>query len=160
MKYPEQLQTAEWAEKRNSIFRRDGFTCLACDQTGGELHCHHKQYNRNGFIWEVPDDWLETLCADCHEDRTAIERTIRDMPSDQFFRWWKDINNRQSAMEHEESEHDHYQENDDLNEYRIIQSKLLEKIEELKDSADTESYAENAQNPQCWEYWDARGAWA
>ena len=80
MKFEDQYSTEEWAAKREKIFRRDRYRCTNCE-SDEKLQCHHKRYPGDGnFVWQVPDDWLETLCEDCHKTRTLIEREIRMMP--------------------------------------------------------------------------------
>lgn len=55
----------KWQKKRLQVLERDGWSCCACDDTESTLHVHHKKYD--GEPWEVPDDWLQTLCESCHE---------------------------------------------------------------------------------------------
>lgn len=148
MKYPEQLKTEEWAEKRASIFRRDGYRCLNCGN-GGNLECHHKAYNRNGFIWQVPDDWLETLCAECHERRTEIEREIRMIPTSEFFEWWEDANKDLERIytEAEERASEKLAESENETVFEL-ERKLSEQTKLLNEIEIEESIA-RANNPYC-----------
>lgn len=65
--YKEQLLDPRWQKKRLEILNRDEFKCQVCGNTEKTLHVHHFCYLKNGFIWEVQDDALCTLCCDCHE---------------------------------------------------------------------------------------------
>jgi|688.fasta_scaffold518082_2 hypothetical protein len=58
-------KSPKWQKKRLQVLDRDGWACCACDDTESTLHVHHKAYD--GEPWEVPDDWLQTLCESCHE---------------------------------------------------------------------------------------------
>lgn len=101
MRYQEQLEKPEWREKSSHTLRRDNWTCLGCGASGVTLNAHHKRYNRNGFIWQVPDEWLETLCEDCHKHRHEIENAIRMLPVDQFFQRFGDIETEPEPVEPE-----------------------------------------------------------
>jgi 5-methylcytosine-specific restriction endonuclease McrA len=58
----------DWQERRETVFRRDGYRCRRCGarghQIGGRatLHAHH----RSGRDDDVSN--LITLCGDCHAD--------------------------------------------------------------------------------------------
>lgn len=84
MTYLEQLNDPRWEEKRQHIFQRDGFTCCCCGSRD-KIQAHHKKYARDGFLWEVPDDWLETLCDNCHSYRFEEETRLRLLPTRDFF---------------------------------------------------------------------------
>jgi 5-methylcytosine-specific restriction endonuclease McrA len=62
MDYNDYLQTPEWQDTRKSALRRSGYACQLCS-SNGELHVHHKTYERLGY--EHQND-LIVLCADCH----------------------------------------------------------------------------------------------
>ncbi len=83
MTYSEKLSDKRWLEKRSVILIRDGFKCLNCGAKNN-LQVHHKAYGR-GHPWEVPDEWLETLCRDCHRRRTEIDLKFRLKPTAQIF---------------------------------------------------------------------------
>jgi hypothetical protein len=54
-----------WQRKRLEILNRDNFTCVACADRDSTLHVHHIAYG-SGDIWDVPDEFLQTLCEQCH----------------------------------------------------------------------------------------------
>lgn len=61
-----------WRSKRESILRRDGYSCVVCH--GKEhLQVHHRQYRfvvrNNRFLdpWEYEDRLLITLCESCNK---------------------------------------------------------------------------------------------
>lgn len=66
MKYNEQLKTPAWQEKALEIKRRDLFICQHCKETKPILHVHHKAYVFEWKAWEYPNDYLITLCDECH----------------------------------------------------------------------------------------------
>ncbi len=72
-------KSAEWQEKRLAVLKRDGWKCKRCRRGKGDnvlLHVHHKYYGR-GEVWEIPDEALDTLCVECHEDVTMRLRATR-----------------------------------------------------------------------------------
>ena len=66
--YKELLTTVEWRERRKPVLARDDFKCQGCGSLDG-LEVHHQKYGRGCLPWEVPDEWLTTLCWDCHRLR-------------------------------------------------------------------------------------------
>jgi hypothetical protein len=54
----------KWQKKRLEILSRDEWKCVACSDSQSTLHVHHLTYD--GDPWDVPDDWLQTLCEGCH----------------------------------------------------------------------------------------------
>lgn len=75
--YFESLKDPRWQRKRLEIFQRDGFACCFCGDTETTLHVHHLAYWPGIEPWEYPEDWLRTVCAPCHEERTALDREKR-----------------------------------------------------------------------------------
>ena len=71
IKYSLQLLMPEWKEKRLVIIKRDSKQCTKCGTTK-YLQVHHKKYIENKMAWEVPDDYLITLCRDCHKKAHGI----------------------------------------------------------------------------------------
>lgn len=62
MPYREYLQTPEWNEKRQAALKRAKFACQLC-HGGGQLHVHHRTYERRGH--ELNSDII-VLCSSCH----------------------------------------------------------------------------------------------
>lgn len=62
--YGEKLLNPKWQRKRLEIMRRDNFSCRLCADRDTTLNIHHLKYV--GDPWDVPDEFLWTLCADCH----------------------------------------------------------------------------------------------
>ena len=59
-----------WQRKRLEILSRDDFTCVACGDKESTLHVHHIAYD-SGEVWDVPNEYLQTLCEKCHADLGA-----------------------------------------------------------------------------------------
>src|SRR5262249_32463891 len=85
MSYSERLKDTRWRLKRARILYRDNFTCRWCgirDEAESvwpgnppkiHLEVHHFEYASSFLPWDVPDDWLVTLCAYCH---TTVTKTV------------------------------------------------------------------------------------
>lgn len=75
--YYAKLKDGRWQLKRTEIMQRDIWACCECHRLascGVTLNVHHRFYKRVTNPWEYENDWLETLCEDCHEKRErAIE---------------------------------------------------------------------------------------
>jgi hypothetical protein len=71
--YIEKLKDPRWQKLRLRIFERDKWKCLACWVSDKTLHVHHKRYFKDKEPWECPEEFLATLCEECHE----AERTLR-----------------------------------------------------------------------------------
>ena len=70
--YGEKLQDPRWQKKRLKIMERDGWTCQGCGDKQRTLHVHHIKYD--GEPWEIEDQYLTTLCGECHEYEHSIEK--------------------------------------------------------------------------------------
>ncbi len=68
--YSEKLKDPRWQKKRLNILNRDGFSCQWCGDKEHTLHVHHLKYK--GDPWDAPDEWLLTICEDCHETDHAL----------------------------------------------------------------------------------------
>ena len=87
MTYEEKLKSPKWQKKRLEIMQRDNFTCVVCgkgikDDT--PLQVHHLKYLKNVEPWNYADDYLITLCDECHSKvhkRTIIIPFIKIAPS-------------------------------------------------------------------------------
>jgi 5-methylcytosine-specific restriction endonuclease McrA len=75
MNYREKLMDPRWQRKRLEVFQRAGWKCQACGTTERTLHVHHLVYSK-GYPWEAPDHTLESLCDDCHDWRTKLDRIV------------------------------------------------------------------------------------
>jgi hypothetical protein len=80
MTYSEKLKDPRWQKKRLEILNRDKFACQDCFETTKTLHVHHLDYEQGADPWDYPDNYLITLCEDCHEtvtiERKEIEKKI------------------------------------------------------------------------------------
>lgn len=76
--YSEKLRDPRWQKKRLEILSRDGFTCVVCEDSTKTLHVHHKLYRYGKDPWDYQAADLETLCVDCHESQTEIDRDIKE----------------------------------------------------------------------------------
>lgn len=74
-KYQELLERPEWKEKRERILKRDDHRCQRCGATDN-LQVHHFNYDAP-TPWDVPDQYLMTLCKDCHKDYHIIPVGLR-----------------------------------------------------------------------------------
>ena len=63
MEYSEYLKTDHWKKLAEETKRLAGYRCAVCN-ADGELHAHHRTYERN--VDELQSD-LVCLCKDCHE---------------------------------------------------------------------------------------------
>jgi 5-methylcytosine-specific restriction endonuclease McrA len=68
MTYVEKLKSPEWQKKRLEILQRDKFTCTMCGSTEKQLHVHHKVYIYKNDPWDYENEFLTTLCLECHEE--------------------------------------------------------------------------------------------
>jgi len=73
MKYSDKLKDPRWQKKRLKILERDDWTCQCCGDKSSTLHVHHLKYSP-GNPWDINENYLITLCEDCHEN----EHQIRD----------------------------------------------------------------------------------
>jgi 5-methylcytosine-specific restriction endonuclease McrA len=77
MTYSEKLKDPRWQKKRLEVLNRDNWTCQCCASTTLELQVHHLRYTTNP--WEVDNNHLVTLCAECHTkvSKPALLASIR-----------------------------------------------------------------------------------
>lgn len=66
MTYAGKLKDSRWLEKRKEVLELDGNRCRRC-LTKQNLQVHHKVYISGAEPWQYPDEFLITLCADCHK---------------------------------------------------------------------------------------------
>ncbi len=74
--YSKLLKAPEWRNKRLQILKRDNYTCQKC-YSKDNLHVHHIYYIQGNMPWEVPNEYLLTLCEICH----AKEHTGKNISS-------------------------------------------------------------------------------
>lgn len=73
MTYQEQLLDIRWLVRRNEILERDDFCCQDClrgrDRLSPyiKLQVHHRSYVDGLMAWEYADNYLVTLCDQCHK---------------------------------------------------------------------------------------------
>ncbi len=81
MTYKEKLRLPQWQKKRNAILDRDSYTCQnpTCGCTTKNLQVHHTFYIKGIDPWDYPDDFLKTLCEDCHQKETGREELERHL---------------------------------------------------------------------------------
>ncbi len=73
MTYQEQLLDPRWLNKREIILDRDGNQCQVC-LSDKELHVHHKIYLTGRDAWDYLDEYLITLCGNCHALFHGVDR--------------------------------------------------------------------------------------
>jgi len=78
--YSEKLKDPRWQKKRLEILSRDDWTCQRCHDTQKTLHVHHIKYFNTKEPWEIDEDYLITLCSECHEDeREEFSQNSHDL---------------------------------------------------------------------------------
>lgn len=77
--YSEKLRDPRWQKLRLEVMDRDGFTCLRCRSKTKTLNVHHLVYHREP--WDSPLAELETLCEECHEWRTKLNKAVELFPT-------------------------------------------------------------------------------
>jgi len=70
--YSEKLKDPRWQKTRLRVMERDGWRCVHCRDTGNNLQVHHTMYAKDP--WSVDDQFLITLCEDCHHDLHENEK--------------------------------------------------------------------------------------
>lgn len=66
MSYSEKFKDPRWQKKRLTIFERDDFKCVSCNNTKNTLHAHHLCYIQGYDPWDYDDIFIVTLCNECH----------------------------------------------------------------------------------------------
>lgn len=74
--YSEKLKDPRWQKKRLEIFNRDGFRCVDCLSKDKTLHVHHCLYER-GYPWDTANEFLLTVCEECHYERECLEHDCK-----------------------------------------------------------------------------------
>jgi 5-methylcytosine-specific restriction endonuclease McrA len=65
--YLQQLNNIEWKQKRVLILERDSNKCNNCENINN-LNIHHTLYFDNKKLWDYDEQYLITLCKDCHQE--------------------------------------------------------------------------------------------
>jgi len=158
MTYREQIDHPLWKE-RSAAFKEevDCGQCRCCG-TDRNLTVHHKRYLRDGYLWEVPDEWLETLCWNCHRRRHEVESAIRLMDTADFL---AQAEENSSPDESEEDEDEFVEEEEEEEAYvEDIRRELEAEQDENRilrrqlEESEEEDYLERARkDPFCFEHW-------
>ena len=65
--YQDYLNCKEWKIIRQRILERDKYLCQACGLYDKQyMQVHHLWYENDGEFWRVSDDYLISLCEECH----------------------------------------------------------------------------------------------
>ena len=72
-----QIQGARWQAVRLNVLVRDSWRCSTCGKYGNEVD-HIRPLKRGGDPWAESN--LQTLCRDCHIEKTRKENQ-RDDPA-------------------------------------------------------------------------------
>jgi len=78
--YAQKFRTREWQMKRAKILERDNYECKGDPCMGSKddmLHVHHIVYLKNMEPWDYDDDFLITLCSECHKEIREVN--IKDI---------------------------------------------------------------------------------
>lgn len=90
MTYKEKLLDPRWQKKRLEILNRDNFRCQHCHRTDKTLHVHHLHYRSNTEPWDYSEEYLLTLCVDCHENETRDRKEDEQLITELFKLRFKD----------------------------------------------------------------------
>jgi hypothetical protein len=67
MSYKNELKHKKWRALRLVVLNRDNNKCTICQSTK-KLHVHHNKYITGARAWEVPIEYLQTMCETCHNE--------------------------------------------------------------------------------------------
>lgn len=81
--YQKLLLSPQWQKKRLEILSRDNFTCQFCKSQENTLHVHHLEYEYGKKPWDYSNNYLITICHECHElesyYKTEVTGILHDM---------------------------------------------------------------------------------
>lgn len=75
--YARKLQDPRWQKRRLEILEKAGWECENCGNASKTLHVHHKHYEWGRDPWEYPDENLECLCSECHEQVGMLQKALK-----------------------------------------------------------------------------------
>ena len=81
--YLEKLKDPRWQKKRLEILERDSWCCQKCFDCDSTLHVHHRVYFNNKDPWDIDNEFLVTLCKDCHTEESETFKQVFDKFSNQ-----------------------------------------------------------------------------
>ena len=81
--YYKKLKDPRWQKKRLEIFTRDGFCCQICGDTETTLNVHHMIYS-DCDPWDIDNEYLVTLCENCHETEYQNKNKHADYMKKEF----------------------------------------------------------------------------
>ena len=61
----------KWQRVRHAVLERDNYVCVICGEWGNEVD-HKTPMSKGGEPYEETN--LQTLCSECHKDKTFTER--------------------------------------------------------------------------------------
>ena len=77
--YSEKFKDPRWQKMRLKVLDRDEFKCRICGDKKNTLHVHHLIYFNGHDPWDYEDNFLITLCANCHNSITVGEINLKDV---------------------------------------------------------------------------------
>ena len=77
MNYSEILRDPLWIKRRAEILERDKHQCQMCGEKEKKLHVHHRAY-LGRLPWDYPDEYLVTLCEDCHDEEGELRPNVEE----------------------------------------------------------------------------------
>lgn len=107
--YSEKLKDPKWQRKRLEIMERDTFQCQICWNKEETLTVHHKSYIKGRDPWDYDDEYLITLCEDCHQSVHYWEKNIKNNPNNSDY-WLYGFNVTDWRMFHKRIEMIHQKE--------------------------------------------------
>lgn len=77
--YKEKLKDTRWRKRRREILVRDNFKCQKCNHRSYYNEVHHVVYKFGLDPWDYEDEYLLTLCRNCHQEETDGAQHISDI---------------------------------------------------------------------------------
>lgn len=74
--YSSKLLDPLWIQKRDSILKRDSYTCFDCGNKSGDVLVFHLPIVNDKNPWEFPDEQYITLCRKCRAFRRKCTEEI------------------------------------------------------------------------------------